>query len=507
MQGELSFVPRILLCGDEAEFLSRVGRRPFEIVGRAKLFGEVDGQPLNFLRDGKIFLDGKIQHFNELLDILRGGTVDYLVFTTLQEFNAFNNVVTAIGFLSSKIMTLEQFKTMTLEFFYDINAELQLLAYLKNFAVKTLLDADACFAKGRLFTKGDNDFTAIDCVYDKPLLPVKENLYRRVYKNFAEVGFRRYDAALIAERPPVDFMSAFVFLEKFSDRVMTFARPDSELEKYILSNINTFSVVEKLQSATGNWFFITRHTPKEDFCIYVVTHKLTPHDGKLPDGYKIIHAGRATATEDFGYLGDDTGDNISHLNFYVNEITALYWFWKNANHTVVGLCHYRRFFTTADDTAFAYDKILTKDAALKILRDCDIIALLHRNSKNQNQHGLIETDCGVELTKLGEAIIRKYLLQTQPDYLYAFDYVLNSTTFYKCNMFVTRRDVFDAYCKWLFSFYIDATREVLRTVSLQNLPNSQRRLMGFFAERIFSVWLIKNHLRIKELPIMEVKNI
>ena len=148
---------------------------------------------------------------------------------------------------------------------------------------------------------------------------------------------------------------------------------------------------------------------------------------------------------------------------------------------------------------------MTKDAALKILQDYDIIVLFHRDVKNQ--HEIIESDCSVELTKLGESIIKKYLLKVQPDYLEAFDYVLGSPTFYKCNIFVTRRDVFDAYCKWLFSFIIDATKEILRTMNLQDFPNPPRRLMAFFAELMPTVWLVKNHLRIKELNIMEVKNI
>lgn len=299
-------------------------------------------------------------------------------------------------------------------------------------------------------------------------------------------------------------MTEFVFLEKFTDCVIIFARTGSELEKYIRANINNFSRVDGLRSTTGNWLFLTRHKPKEDFCIYVVTHKPTPHDSKLPEGYKIIHGGHAL-NPDLGYPGDDTGDNISDLNLYINEITALYWIWKNTNHTVVGLYHYRRFFTESNDKSFAYEKILTKDAALKILQDYDIIVSVHHGDKNQ--HELIENDCGVELTKLGEMIMRKYLLQVQPDYLDAFDFVLNSTTFYKCNMFVARRDVFDAYCKWLFSFLIDATREALRTAQLQNLPWTPRRLMSFLAERMFSVWLMKNRLRVKEMNLMFIGGI
>ena len=501
MQRGLNFIPQILLCGEESEFLSRVGQRPFKIVGHVKIFGEVDEQPLNFLQDGKIFLNGKLQHFGELLKMLRGAAVDYLVFNAPGEFSIFKDVLKSIGFRSSQVVTLEQFKVLPPEFFYDIDAELQLLNYLKNISLKTLLDADACFAKGRLFTKADNDFTEIDCISDKPLLPIKENIYRRVYKNFSEIGFRRYDAALIAERPPVDFYSIFTLLENITDKVITFARTGSELEKSVLANKQYFSDGGTLRTNAGSWFLLTRHKPRENFCVYVVTHKPTPHDGKLPEGYKIIHAGRAL-NPDLGYAGDNTGDNISDLNLFINEVTALYWFWKNANNSVVGLCHYRRFFTESNDDSFAYEKILTQDAALKLLQDYDILVAFHHGDKNQ--HEIIENDCGIELTNFGEAIIKKYLLQVQPDYIDAFDYVLSSTTFYKCNMFVTRRDIFDAYCKWLFSFIIDATREVLNTTNLASLPWTPRRLMSFLAERMFSVWIMNNRLRIKELKVMKV---
>ena len=501
MQRELNFVPKILLCGDEAEFLSRVGQRPFKIVGRVQLVGEVDGQQFNLFRDGKLLLDGKLQHINDLLNMIRGVFVaDYFVLNSNVEYNLLRPIV----LFSSTVITTEQFKNLPLGFFYDVYSEMSLLRSLENFSVKTLLDVDACFAKGMLFTKMGNDFTEIDCISEEPLMPIKENFYRRVYKNFSEVGFRRYDAALIVERPPIDFMSAFVFLEKFSDRVITFARTGSELEKYISANAKNFSAGNGFRTATGTWFFLTRHKPQENFCVYVVTHKPTPHDGKLPEGYKIIHAGRAL-NPDLGYLGDNTGDNISDLNLYINEITALYWFWKNANDSVVGLCHYRRFFTESNDETFAYEKILTKDAALKILHNHDIIVLFHRG--DENQHEIIERDCGSELKKLGETIVKKYLLKTQPEYLDAFDYVLNSITFYKCNMFVTRRDILDAYCKWLFSFIIDATREVLRTVTLQNLPWTPRRLMSFLAELMPTVWLAKNYLRIKELKCMFIEGI
>ena len=111
------------------------------------------------------------------------------------------------------------------------------------------------------------------------------------------------------------------------------------------------------------------------------------------------------------------------------------------------------------------------------------------------------------MATVGENILKKHIMHAQPDYLDAFEFVMNSTTLYKCNMFVTRRNVFDAYCKWLFSFLIDATEEALRVVNLQNLPWSPRRLMSFLAERMLTVWLMKNRLRIKELKIMQVEGL
>ena len=498
MQNDLSFVPKILLCGDEASFFSRIGRRPAKVIGHAKI-SSVD---FDFRHDGKIFFERKLQDLDALKKFLDSGAVDYFVFTNMSEFAAFRNNAYERGFLSARVVTVDQFKVLPPEFFYDAAADFRLMPYLEEAGVKTLLDVDGYLSRGKIFTKLRNDFTEIDGVTDEPLPPIAENMYAHVYKNLADVGLKHYDAVLLVERDPADFDAMILLTKNFSDKVITFARVGSELEKYIFGNPKKFAEAIALKSGAVNWYSLTRRKPPEDFKIYVVTHKPTPHEGKLPAGYEIIHAGHADAA-DLGYRGDDTGDNVSHLNLYINELTALYWMWKNTSHTTIGLAHYRRFFTEDAEEIFSYEKILTQDAALKLLERYDIIVSeLYYGGLTQREW--IVNDCKKKLATLGEKILKKHLMHAQPEYLDAFERVMNSTTIYKCNMFVARRNVFDAYCRWLFSFIIDATEEALRVAHLQNLSWSPRRLMSFLGERMLTVWLIKNRLRVKELKITQV---
>ena len=71
---------------------------------------------------------------------------------------------------------------------------------------------------------------------------------------------------------------------------------------------------------------------------------------------------------------------------------------------------------------------------------------------------------------------------------------------YPCNMFVTRWEIFDAYCTWLFSFLIPAAEEA----DVSRFDDYSKRIIGFFAERMLTVWLVKHpELRIKTLPILQ----
>ena len=60
--------------------------------------------------------------------------------------------------------------------------------------------------------------------------------------------------------------------------------------------------------------------------------------------YVPLLSGSVQHSDDFGYLRDDSGDNISDLNDYYAEMTGEYWVWKNSDADIVGFCHYRRYF-------------------------------------------------------------------------------------------------------------------------------------------------------------------
>ena len=500
------YIPRILLCGDRAEFLSEIGERPFVIVGQIEFFGEAEGQKFDLFQDGRFSIDGKLQQNNMLQLILMDFDISFIVFQNLEVYVPVKKFLTQFGCARSQMLTTTQFKLLPVDGFYDEDADVQLLTWLKSTSFNNLLDFDAHFVKSQILTKGFNNFTEIDCIYDKDILPIKENIYSHIYKRKLDCKLKHYDAILIRERAPIDFDKLFFTLDNSADVVITFARHNSQFSKYIHSVPDNFSKVETLGSPAGEWLICYRRKPPEDFAMYVVTHKELPaeHIEKLPEGYKVIHAGREIS-QDLGYIGDNTGDNISYLNPYINEITAMYWMWKNTSHTVIGLSHYRRFFTESQNELFDYDNILNVARVYEILKNCDIILSPHYDDMLEFENIAYYGD--IHWADLARIIITKKIEEIQPEYLEAFNFVMNSKVFYKCNLFVTRRNIFDAYCRWFFSFFIEAVQEILSTTPIRQAPNKLKRLMGFFAERMLTVWLIKNNLRVKELKIIQTPNL
>lgn len=219
--------------------------------------------------------------------------------------------------------------------------------------------------------------------------------------------------------------------------------------------------------------------------IYIVKHK--PYQlPQVPDGYKPICVG--------GYSEPDaidcrTGDNIERLNLKINELTALYWLWKNAEDPVIGVAHYRSYLTDGGH------HILTMDQIEGILDKADVIChsitLPTTIAANAIKSGLGAGQQAFDLVRS----------RLPHGYEESFDRVMGSYTFQMCHMGIARREIFDAYCAWLFSFIIDAADAYKLQPYCQT---QQKRAVGYVAETMLSVWLDKNELNIANVPMLRL---
>lgn len=208
-----------------------------------------------------------------------------------------------------------------------------------------------------------------------------------------------------------------------------------------------------------------------DTRIYVMTHKsIDPIENDI---YIPLHVGRKDK-ENLGYQGDDTGDSISEKNSNYCELTGLYWIWKNVTCDIVGICHYRRFFVKED-------QLLEKEYIEQRMQQYSIIIPDTRTTKEGSVEQHYEEKHHIEdLLLCGEIIKEKY-----PEYEMAFEVALKSNLVSGGNMWITRKEIFDGYCAWLFDILFEAEKRI----NFTKYDPYQNRVMGFLSERLFRVWL------------------
>ena len=222
---------------------------------------------------------------------------------------------------------------------------------------------------------------------------------------------------------------------------------------------------------------------------YVITHK--PYELKQDGTYRVLCVG---GCEKEGCLAEKDGENIAEFNDRINELTGLYWIWKNTGTEYPGMCHYRRFFRQG-----VWDgRRIEKDRIREILADEKQDIILSEKIRlpwtvNMN----ISLRVGMELMCRGYAAFMEEIIRAQPDYEKDFTKVMADDRMYVCNMFITRREVMEKYCEWLFSFLLEATKKI----SVEGCTEDQKRVAGFFGETMWTVWMRHQDLKVKELPV------
>ena len=228
-----------------------------------------------------------------------------------------------------------------------------------------------------------------------------------------------------------------------------------------------------------------------------------------------IHVGRALARERMdpkspnyqwlvnNLIGDDTGENISKKNSSYNEMTCLYWAWKNydklGNPDYIGLMHYRRHFILHEGEidVIQFDKLdmdhyfeeinYSEEKLQELVKGCDFIAHIGK-VKNVYQHYLEnhrkeDIDLAFEI-----------LYEQHPEYKsYAKEYFAGDYSNF-CNMFIFSKEIFFDYCEWIFGILEEFEKRV---------DTSEKRF--FISERLTGVYIYrlmqKKELKYKVVPI------
>lgn len=247
--------------------------------------------------------------------------------------------------------------------------------------------------------------------------------------------------------------------------------------------------------------------------LLICYHKKAPlfKDGILTP----IHVGRANAkkrldtnSENFKWLmtnliGDDTGDNISALNDSYNEMTALYWAWKNydklGDPDYIGLMHYRRHFVLNPgvqdvyniknfDSSTYYDILNYSEKKMQeIVEDCDFIT--HIGRVNNVYKHYIENQRKEDIDLASEILLKKY-----PEYSETLHEYYGGDLSNFCNMNIFSKELFNKYCEFVFSILEEFDNQV---------DTTEKRF--FISERLTGVFiahLMKDKtLKHKILPI------
>ena len=434
------YIPRILLCGDMKNFLRALDGQRVEIIG------QID------CTDGKIFSDGaKLPDANvqKLFD-----RADYVIFDDSAKFAT--NFERLARFGSEKLLTRADFLKFAGDNFFALENVQSLLDLIRQQEISRLLDADNFFARNEIFSVFAHglEIDGIDENFSARRFPLLENFYNKIYPTFDYCYLQTYDAIIFtADRSVEKIFDAIVATDSLTQKILLFVRKNSALEDWLAESSVAFAQVENFPAVNGSWVLLTKFAPPEDFGVYAAND-----------------------------LPADTKGAVGNLRRYLGEdIAALHWLWKNTKHATLGLVN-------GDSPS--------QDEISRILRGCDVIVAQGEFSALTPHEQTISL-CGEYLNEHVEKIFRKQIKLKQPDYLSAFHFVSEGHCLFSFGNFITRRNIFDSYCAWLFSFVTDVAREVLDTTNISAVENPKKyRVVEFIAERLLTVWLAKNRLRL-----------
>lgn len=237
--------------------------------------------------------------------------------------------------------------------------------------------------------------------------------------------------------------------------------------------------------------------------IMIATHK----KANMPNYniYLPIHVGKENKKE-LGYIGDNTGKNISLKNPNYCELTALYWYLKNRinkNIEYIGLNHYRRYFIENNNKfsnssivrmSFSEFEKISKNYEkyfLDILKEKDVILPKKRiypiSIKAQYATMHVKEHINETIKIIGEIY---------PEYVKDAIEYLNGNKSWLYNMFIIKKEYYIGLMEFIFNILFELEKRIIIPEDSQ-----QARVFGFLSERLLNIYVLHNKLKVKELPV------
>lgn len=172
-----------------------------------------------------------------------------------------------------------------------------------------------------------------------------------------------------------------------------------------------------------------------------------------------------------------------------NELTAIYWAWKNLDADAVGLVHYRRFLSKKRKRNL--ENIINKQEVEELLAKTPIILPKKRKyyiETNYSHYIHAHHQEPIDVT-------REVIADRCPEYLDAFDQMMKRTSAHMFNMFVMKKGLFDKYASWLFGILT----QVEKKIDISEYSVQEARVFGYLAERLMDVWILTNGFNYTEV--------
>lgn len=222
-------------------------------------------------------------------------------------------------------------------------------------------------------------------------------------------------------------------------------------------------------------------------------------------------------------VGDNTGENISKYNRYLNEMTVIYWMWKNydklGNPDYIGFMQYGKHLIfnpymeisrqewIPHTECYIYDleqyvkqDNFNENYILSAIGEYDCVCAAKLDIKTGSQKA---TTCRERMDELSDGMVHVFDIMSDtikkkyPAYKKQLSQIENGSVHYPLNVFVMRKEIFFKYCEFIFGVLF----EVLKKIDLTNATPVQKRAPGFCSEFLTSMFIsrLEKTYKVKEL--------